>query len=130
MLKQVLAAAPGAVATGVARQVVGDRVNPTQRSLPVSNLAWWMNGLTLALGLGAAYTGNKQRMGALEDFGQAVTTVGMAYTAQDATQEIRRRFATGTAAAVTTPTQVMRVQAPVRAAVANIPSMQYVGSEY
>lgn len=127
MLRDVMEIAPAAVAAGVARQLVGDQVNPSFRNLPVARQAWWLDAGEIAAGLLMSYFGQQQRMPAVSAAGKVFTTTGVAHTARDATQELRRRFQ-GTTAAAAAPTQILQSRA--RVAAANIPPMQYVGSEY
>jgi hypothetical protein len=110
-LVETMVMAPGAIATGVGRELIGAKLNPTWTNVPVDKKALVMDGVGIAIGglLEAAGAYFNQPM--LSDLGEGVWLPSVAYLSQNLAHETRRKMSKTTTAAVA-PTKIMAVGAP------------------
>jgi hypothetical protein len=109
VLKATLMQVPGAVVTGVVREVVGAKINPTWTNVPVAKAAYIMDGVGVLLGVALVAAGAMMNQPVLEDLGSGMLTPSAAYLAQNGTHDVRRVLAKSTATPVA-PRAVMMAQ--------------------
>lgn len=112
-LIEVSALVPGAVATGVVREVVGAKINPTWQTVPVAKAAYVMDGVGAAIGIGLLAVGVMTGNRIIENLGVGVAVPSVTYLSQNATHDIKRKLADKQVAAVA-PKAIMLAAEPPR----------------
>ncbi|HEY3367787.1 MAG TPA: hypothetical protein VGK74_22240 [Symbiobacteriaceae bacterium] len=109
---ETAALAPGLIGTGIVREVVGAKLNPTWRNSPVDKKAYWLDGIGFALGTAMAVIGATMENEVVENLGFGVMAPSLAYLAQNATHDVLRVTAKSTVTAAAPKTVMMtQVQA-------------------
>lgn len=108
VLRKTAVGAPGAAATGVARALTSNGVNPGLAGVPINKWAWLFDGAALAVGAAGAIIGAATGEDDWAEATGGVLQSGVAYLSEDATHEINRRIKKP-AAGATPPGTVLRV---------------------
>ncbi len=93
--RNAMISAPGAIAAGVGREVVANKVNPSFAKTKVSNWAWGLDAATIVLaGLGkmVAVTTKSNTLDRASD---GLLHAGLGYAAQDLTHLARNHLTKG-----------------------------------
>ena len=121
VVRDAAVGSPGAVATGAARALASNAVNPGLKGVPVNRMAWVFNGIGLLVGAAGLVLGATTRDDTWYEATEGVLFGTLAYTGEDATHEIVRMISKA-APGTTVPATTFRAQrggggaAPARSA--------------